>query len=64
MTAEEIEERATMLANANEYATIAPTPAEINAREATALTDLSPADVDRVRARAHEIRQAQLMARL
>ncbi len=64
MTDEEIEQRANMLANASEYATIAPSPAEIDARETAALADLTQDDVDKVRARAHEIRQARLMARV
>jgi hypothetical protein len=63
-TASLIEQRAEMLANASEYASIGPTPAEIDAREAAALADLSAADVDEVRARAHEIRRARLMARV
>ena len=66
MTDEEIEQRANMLANASEYADHlrAPSPAEIDARETAALADLTQDDVDKVRARAHEIRQARLMARV
>ena len=61
---EEIEQRANMLANRNQYETIGPTPEEIERRTAAALADLSPDDVDRVRRRCHEITRARLMSRL
>jgi hypothetical protein len=64
MTDKEIEQRANMLANANQYVDVAPTPLEINARTEAALNGLSLADVDRVRLRAYQIGRARLMSRL
>jgi hypothetical protein len=52
-------ERAVMLANANQYTDIGPTPVEIARREAAALDGLSEADVEIVRRRAQEIRRAR-----
>jgi hypothetical protein len=64
MTDEEVEQRALMLSNAREYTSVAPSPAEIDAREAAALAGLSQDDVEIVRRKSHEINQARLMSRL